>query len=241
MIARLEREVEKLREVNAILNEELAATRDLEFGLADEGPLLPEAFDRSLTPHERQVALAIVAANGATVEHESLYRKVYGERGRTAPKIIDVFVCKVRKKLKAHWPDATIGTDWGRGYFFRTGPDPCELAPPPSLPSPPTEMRAAVPAVSIPRPAGGDDPLPPVPARVFDGLSRVPTGMLKRLIAAAPAPVSADILGPSTNPVIPKLRRHLAEQWPAVAIETVRGRGYRICVALDPEAADPSA
>ena len=34
-------------------------------------------------------------------------------------KIIDVFICKLRKKLTAAGADGLIGTVWGRGYTMR--------------------------------------------------------------------------------------------------------------------------
>jgi len=34
-------------------------------------------------------------------------------------KIIDVFICKLRKKLSLAGADGLIGTVWGRGYILR--------------------------------------------------------------------------------------------------------------------------
>jgi two-component system cell cycle response regulator CtrA len=34
-------------------------------------------------------------------------------------KIIDVFICKLRKKLASAGADGLIGTVWGRGYTMR--------------------------------------------------------------------------------------------------------------------------
>ena len=34
-------------------------------------------------------------------------------------KIIDVFICKLRKKLAVAGADNLIGTVWGRGYMIR--------------------------------------------------------------------------------------------------------------------------
>ena len=34
-------------------------------------------------------------------------------------KIIDVFICKLRKKLAQAGADGLIGTIWGRGYILR--------------------------------------------------------------------------------------------------------------------------
>ena len=35
------------------------------------------------------------------------------------PKIIDVFICKLRKKLAVAGAENLIGTVWGRGYMIR--------------------------------------------------------------------------------------------------------------------------
>ena len=40
-------------------------------------------------------------------------------RYRPVSKIIDVFVCKLRKKLAKAGADGIIGTIWGRGYMIR--------------------------------------------------------------------------------------------------------------------------
>jgi two-component system, cell cycle response regulator CtrA len=38
-------------------------------------------------------------------------------------KIIDVFICKLRKKLAVAGADNLIGTVWGRGYMIREPAD----------------------------------------------------------------------------------------------------------------------
>jgi len=42
-------------------------------------------------------------------------------------KIIDVFICKLRKKLAMAGADSLIGTVWGRGYMIRE-PQPAHTA-----------------------------------------------------------------------------------------------------------------
>jgi Transcriptional regulatory protein, C terminal len=42
-----------------------------------------------------------------------------GARCYIIPKIIDVFICKLRKKLALAGADNLIGTVWGRGYMIR--------------------------------------------------------------------------------------------------------------------------
>jgi len=36
----------------------------------------------------------------------------------TDPKMVDVMICKLRKKLAACNPDLTVSTSWGKGYFL---------------------------------------------------------------------------------------------------------------------------
>ncbi len=42
-----------------------------------------------------------------------------GARCYIIPKIIDVFICKLRKKLAVAGAENLIGTVWGRGYMIR--------------------------------------------------------------------------------------------------------------------------
>lgn len=60
---------------------------------------------------------------GALMQREVLTKEaclhaLYYDRGGDEPeqKIVDVFVCKLRKKLTPH--GVVIGTIWGRGYFL---------------------------------------------------------------------------------------------------------------------------
>ena len=61
---------------------------------------------------------------GATLTKEMFLNHLYGGMDEPEPKIIDVFVCKLRKKLtKATGGESYIETVWGRGYTLR---DPAE-------------------------------------------------------------------------------------------------------------------
>ena len=67
---------------------------------------------------------------------------LYGGQDEPELKIIDVFICKLRKKLsKASGGEQYIGTVWGRGYVLR---DP-EVATPeaPSAAAPPRGLLPA--------------------------------------------------------------------------------------------------
>src|SRR5262249_25899464 len=57
---------------------------------------------------------------GAVVTKEMFAKHLYGGIEEHEFKIINVFVCKLRKKLaQATGGDRYIGTIWGRGYVLR--------------------------------------------------------------------------------------------------------------------------
>src|ERR1700690_2195370 len=64
---------------------------------------------------------------GTTLTKEMFLNHLYGGMDEPELKIIDVFVCKLRKKLtQAAGGEHYIETVWGRGYVLR---DPTEVAP----------------------------------------------------------------------------------------------------------------
>jgi two-component system, cell cycle response regulator CtrA len=73
-----------------------------------------------VTTKEYQILELLVIRKGATVAKETFLNHLYGNLDEPDSKIIDVFVCKLRKKLS----DALGGTNiietvWGRGYVLR--------------------------------------------------------------------------------------------------------------------------
>jgi two-component system cell cycle response regulator CtrA len=58
-------------------------------------------------------------------------------------KIIDVFICKLRKKLAQAGADGLIGTVWGRGYMIRD-PASDEATARPGGPAVPVAERVSV-------------------------------------------------------------------------------------------------
>lgn len=226
VIDRLERENAKLREANAILQ----SVQETEFeDEPDDAPAIPAPLDMKLTASERQLLLALVASHGQVVEHEALYTRVYGPRGKVAPKIIDVFICKVRRKLRDHWPEAEIVTQWGRGYFFRFAHEAPSGIEPPAAPAPPRKRKAQDGPIEAP---------PPAPSGIFDDLTNGQAQTLRRLIDAAPEPVARDDLGPSGSIMVNGLRAILPARWPGARIVTEWGVGYRLCAAVAHEAAE---
>lgn len=107
--------------------EELYQLRDMVEELQDQlehmrGILLPEKldmrFDFNLTPQESKLLVCLMKAKGATCSKERLLNWLYSLRadqdGVPEIKIIDVFVCKLRKKIRLYGFD--IETIWGQGY-----------------------------------------------------------------------------------------------------------------------------
>jgi two-component system, cell cycle response regulator CtrA len=73
-----------------------------------------------LTGKEYQMLELLSLRKGMTLSKETFLNHLYGDKDEPEMKIIDVFICKLRKKLDT----ATDGVDyietiWGRGYALR--------------------------------------------------------------------------------------------------------------------------
>jgi len=89
-----------------------------------------------LTGKEYGILELLSLRKGTTLTKEMFLNHLYGGMDEPELKIIDVFVCKLRKKLaQATGGRHYIETVWGRGYVLR---DPVE-APPPVISAPPPE------------------------------------------------------------------------------------------------------
>src|ERR1700730_10441884 len=74
----------------------------------------------SLTPKEYQMLELLSLRKGTPLTKEMFLNHLYGGMDEPELKIIDVFVCKLRKKLaNASNGKSYIETLWGRGYFLR--------------------------------------------------------------------------------------------------------------------------
>jgi two-component system, cell cycle response regulator CtrA len=72
-----------------------------------------------LTGKEYIILELLSLRKGTIVTREMLFNHLYCEMDEPEPKIIDVFVCKLRKKLvQATGGDHYIETVWGRGYML---------------------------------------------------------------------------------------------------------------------------
>ena len=73
-----------------------------------------------LTGKEYQMLELLSLRKGATLTKEMFLNQLYGGMDEPEQKIIDVFVCKLRKKLAAAANGKHhIETVWGRGYVLR--------------------------------------------------------------------------------------------------------------------------
>ncbi len=73
-----------------------------------------------LTGKEYQMLELLSLRKGTTLTKEMFLNHLYGGMDEPELKIIDVFICKLRKKLaKATGGETYIETVWGRGYVLR--------------------------------------------------------------------------------------------------------------------------
>jgi two-component system cell cycle response regulator CtrA len=72
-----------------------------------------------LTGKEYQMLELLSLRKGTTLTKEMFLNHLYGGMDEPELKIIDVFICKLRKKLKSADADPCIETVWGRGYMLQ--------------------------------------------------------------------------------------------------------------------------
>src|SRR4051794_8826715 len=75
-----------------------------------------------LTGKEYAILELLVLRKGMVLTKEAFLNHLYGGMDEPEVKIIDVFICKLRKKLAQAGADNLIGTVWGRGYTIREQP-----------------------------------------------------------------------------------------------------------------------
>ena len=74
-----------------------------------------------LTGKEYSILELLVLRKGMVLTKEVFLNHLYGGMDEPEMKIIDVFICKLRKKLAEVGAANVIGTVWGRGYMVRDG------------------------------------------------------------------------------------------------------------------------
>ncbi len=72
-----------------------------------------------LTGKEYAMLELMVLRKGTVLTKEAFLNHLYGGMDEPEVKIIDVFICKLRKKLAQAGAGEIIGTVWGRGYTVR--------------------------------------------------------------------------------------------------------------------------
>ncbi len=73
-----------------------------------------------LSAKEYQLLELLALRRGTTLTKETFLNHLYGEMDEPEAKIIDVFICKLRKKLSAYTAGKNyIETVWGQGYLIR--------------------------------------------------------------------------------------------------------------------------
>ena len=72
-----------------------------------------------LTGKEYAILELLVLRKGMVLTKEAFLNHLYGGMDEPEMKIIDVFICKLRKKLAKAGGANLIGTVWGRGYMMR--------------------------------------------------------------------------------------------------------------------------
>ena len=72
-----------------------------------------------LTGKEYSILELLVLRKGMVLTKEAFLNHLYGGMDEPEMKIIDVFICKLRKKLAIAGAGNLIGTVWGRGYMMR--------------------------------------------------------------------------------------------------------------------------
>ena len=73
-----------------------------------------------LTGKEYQILALLALRHGSTLTKETFLNHLYGDLEEPEAKIIDVYICKLRKKLaNASGGLDYIETVWGRGYALR--------------------------------------------------------------------------------------------------------------------------
>ena len=72
-----------------------------------------------LTGKEYSILELLMLRKGIVLTKEMFLNHLYGGMDEPEAKIIDVFICKLRKKLAAFGAGDLIVTVWGRGYMMR--------------------------------------------------------------------------------------------------------------------------
>ena len=107
----------------------------------DTRAVVVNGYPLLLTDKEYSILELLSLRKGVTLTKDMFLNHLYGGMDEPELKIIDVFVCKLRKKLSsATGGENYIETVWGRGYVLR---DPVEVPADRPADQPGVEMTAA--------------------------------------------------------------------------------------------------
>ncbi len=76
-----------------------------------------------LTSKEYSILELLILRRGMILTKEMFLNHLYGGLDEPEIKIIDVFICKLRKKLRLNHSSLLIETVWGRGYMIKNSPN----------------------------------------------------------------------------------------------------------------------
>ena len=116
------------------------------------GPLLLNLDSHEVTVNDEAVHLTgkeyailelLVLRKGMVLTKEAFLNHLYGGMDEPEMKIIDVFICKLRKKLAVAGAENLIGTVWGRGYMIREPAASAMLTPEDTAQETPTDQLTA--------------------------------------------------------------------------------------------------
>ena len=118
-----------IQELTARLNAIVRRSRGHSRSVIQTGRLAVDLDSKCATIDEKQVNLTskeyailevLSLRKGTTLTKEMFLNHLYGGMDEPEIKIIDVFVCKLRKKLAAiSGGNEFVETVWGRGYVLR--------------------------------------------------------------------------------------------------------------------------
>ena len=95
----------------------------------DSREVLVAGVSVHLTGKEYSILELLVLRKGMVLTKEAFLNHLYGGMDEPEMKIIDVFICKLRKKLALAGAGDLIGTIWGRGYMMRDSGSAPAIAP----------------------------------------------------------------------------------------------------------------
>ena len=102
----------------------------------DQHTVSSNGADVALTGKEFALLQLLMMRRNMVMTKDAILAQLYGGLDEPEPKIIDVFVCKIRNKLAKVGVKDVISTVWGRGYTVRDTSDRRETSNSPQTPQP---------------------------------------------------------------------------------------------------------